>query len=547
MHQQSAGAASPSSLQHRAPVAHVPRFAGRFDDVVRSVHGALLDAQLEVVPNLFRVNPGVDLFALYLAQFDPADRQYHDCNCCRSFIHRYGSLVTVHEDGTVRSAIWDESKLAARHPYRKAVRALREAVECGRVVDQFFWDEREWGHREAGGFTHLWATPGARSHSGHKTAGQLAAEQRENRRHLDRALGDFTLGELERAEAMLSHGGLARSDKLLPMASFLVRTQRRVAGVRGEARNRALWFAVATAGAGWCTPRASALGALIDDLRSGVPQSAVERKHAERMDPLKYQRPTKAPTAGNVAQAERVFERLGLAPALRRRHARADEVVLEWQPRAQPRGQDSGVFGHLLHHQRAGAERTLLGTRAQPITYARFRRDVLPVAHELEVVVPQHGQFIALTTAVDPEAPPILQWDSPERRNPFAWYVYHNGSSASSWGLRPGRAKVVGITLQPSQWGRGLDGGHHGSSAILMVEGAADGRVSGLALFPECLRSELHEVRSTVEAHSRRMQLERLPRGVQNAAGLRVGDGSPAEVWVRTASGTARYVIDRME
>ncbi|ANT45240.1 hypothetical protein Xoosp2_18 [Xanthomonas phage Xoo-sp2] len=545
MHQQSLGSASPSHT-HQHALGHVPKYAGRFDDVTQTIHAALHDAQLQIVPNLFRVNAGRDLFELYLQQFDPQDRQYHNCNCCRGFINRYGSLVTIYQDGRIKSAIWDETKLGSRHPYRKVVKALREAVEKGNVVDQFFWDEKEWGHREAGGWTHLWTNPGVKSHSGVKDADQIAAEQRENRRHLDRALQDFRLDELERVQGMLTHGSLARSDKLLPMASFLVQTQKAVVGIRGEARNRRLWFAVAMAAVGWCTPRSSALGALIDDVRSGISQSAVERKHAERMDPLKYQRPTKEVSAGNVAQAERLFERLGLGPSLQRRHARADEVVFEWQP-TQQKAKDTGIFGHLLAHQRTGAEKALLGTRAQPITYARFQRDVLPQAIEMEVVVPHHGNFVALTTAVDPDAPPILQWDSLECRNPFAWYVYHNGSPASNWGLRSGRSKVVGITLQPSQWGRGLNGGHHGSSAILMIEGAADQRSSTLALFPECLRSELHEVRATVEAHSRRMALAKLPRGTQNAAGLRVGDSSPAEVWVRTAQGTARYVIDRME
>ena len=330
------------------------------------------------------------------------------------------------------------------------------------------------------------------------------------------------------------------------MATFLVQVQKSIVGIRGESRNRRLWFNVALAAVGWCTPRASSLGALIEDVRAGHATHVIERKHAERMDPLKYQRPTAAPTAGNVAQAERLFERLGLGPSLQRRHARADEVVFEWQPREE-KAKATGIFGHLLDHQRSGAERALLGTRAQPITYAKFQRDVLPHALDMEVVIPHQGNFIALTTAVDRDAPPLLQWDQPDSRNPFAWYVYNNGSPASNWGLRRGRGKGVGITLQPSQWSRASVSSHHGSSVILMIEGAADQRDPGLALFPESLRSELHEVRATLEAHSRRTKLGKLPRGTQNAAGLRVGDNSAAEVWVRTSQGTARYVIDRME
>ena len=104
MHQQSIGAASPSHTHQH--VGHVPRFAQRFDDVTQAIHAALHDAQLQIVPNLFRVNPGVDLFALYLQQFDPQDRQYHNCNCCHSFLRRYGSLAVLAEDGSIEPALW---------------------------------------------------------------------------------------------------------------------------------------------------------------------------------------------------------------------------------------------------------------------------------------------------------------------------------------------------------------------------------------------------------------------------------------------------------
>ena len=49
-----------------------------------------------------------DLFEVYLQSFeDHAERQYHNCNCCRSFIHRFGSLVTIAEDGLSFSTIYD--------------------------------------------------------------------------------------------------------------------------------------------------------------------------------------------------------------------------------------------------------------------------------------------------------------------------------------------------------------------------------------------------------------------------------------------------------
>ena len=44
------------------------------------------------------------------------------------------------------------------------------------------------------------------------------------------------------------------------------------------------------------------------------------------MDPLKYQRPQVTPGTGNVARAEEIVEKLGIATSLKRRFARLEEL-----------------------------------------------------------------------------------------------------------------------------------------------------------------------------------------------------------------------------
>lgn len=527
-----------------------PFYAHDFDDLTRSAQAALARALDQGKGWLVRVDAG-DLFDKYLAQFgSPDDRQYH--NCCHSFLRRFGSLAVLTDDGRIVSALWDESLLPHHHhhAYREVAAALREAVEAGRVVDLFLWDEREWGHREAGGFTHLWATPDPlhRWTRRDMTAEQAMAAKREDRRHLARTALLLDRKAVLRAAGMLRSGELSRGEKLVEWADWLVSLQDQAhsnaSRTKREHLNRLLWRAVASAPAGWCTPRSSTLGALVDDISAGMSAGELKRRHEERVDPLKYQRPTTL-KEGNVRQAERLFEEMGLAPALRRRFARASELVHLWQPQAAPAGQEPGLFGHLLPARRRTAEANLTSGHVA-MTFAKFRRDVLPRALEVEVLVPQHGQFSAFTTQADPDAPPILQWDSKECRNPFAWYVYHNGSSAAVWGLRGGsRSRVVSMSLMPCCWG---DESRHrdlGNRALLVLEGAKDSRNSSLALFPECLRSELHAVRSTIEAHSRAGQLEDVDG--QHASGLLVGDGCEATLVVRTREGISSYRIDRWE
>lgn len=535
------------------PAARVPSYERHFDGLVRVVQRSLDEALRRSGGVLFRVDAG-DLFEVYLSSFPEEDRQYHNCNCCHSFLRRYGSLAVLAEDGSIEPALWTvvDGVTPERH-YAPALEALARAVRGGRVVDQFLWDEQLWGTPEAGGFTHFWARPENvfRWSRRDMTAEQAMAARREDRRHLARAVGEMDRAAVLRAAGMLRSGKLSRGEKLVEWADWLVALQDRAfskqSRTQREFLNRLLWRAVASAPAGWCTPRSSALGALVDDLASGVSAREVKRRHEERVDPLKYQRPTSL-KEGNVRQAERLFEEMGLAAALRRRFALADELVHLWKPRSTASGeaQGPGVFGHLLPAKREQAAKAQLSTAPVVMTFAKFRRDVLPRALEVEAVVPASGQFCAFTTQVERDAPPLMRWDSEECRNPFAWYVYHNGSAASVWGLRAGgRARVVAMSLMPCHW-QGEDRDRDlGGRALLVLEGARDSRNRSLALFPECLRSELHAVRSTVEAHSRSGRLEDVDG--QHASGLLVGDGCEATLVVRTREGVTTYRIDRWE
>jgi hypothetical protein len=203
------------------------------------------------------------------------------------------------------------------------------------------------------------------------------------------------------------------------------------------------------------------------------------------------------------------------------------------------------VFGHL--RPAAGTGRSL-DVAEQKLTWERFVRTALPDAVALEVFAPTRGNYCALVTAADPEAPPILQWDRPERRNPVSWYVYHGGSYATQWALA-GEAwvPVTAVTLQPSMWGdRPLS--HQGRSAIAIIAGARDTRWEGAGggLFPEILRSELHGARATIEAYSKRATIAGFDQST--ACGLRIGDSSECVLRATTRIGSRFvYRIDRWD
>jgi hypothetical protein len=365
------------------------------------------------------------------------------------------------------------------------------------------------------------------------------AEKREDRGNVLRALAEFGLEKLALAVRVLSADALDRSEKVLGAAQWLLGLAERRESAKGkEARENLAWLAVATAPAGFCHPRSSMIGTLLEDIAAGMDYETIADRWRKKMHPLRYQRPQAAPSTGAIKQAEELFEKLRLAPALRRRFARLEEIDALWRPtQSKPQAPAGGVFAHLA--PKGEARRHPLELPETPITWAKFRAEVLPIAQRMECLAPARGNYFALVTAADPAAPPILQWD-----NPFSLYVWFGGSTSVQWNLRAGWVAVNAVALRPHEWS-GNEGkhSHHSRNCLFILEGARESRQAGLALFPEVLRAELHGVRSVLEAHSRSGQIEGMAEG--SACGL---VGPPAQVRVAGDDGDwRRYEIDRWD
>lgn len=487
------------------------------------------------------------LFDVYLAELPEANRQYHTCNACRRFIERFGALVTIGEDGRTKSAIWDERD--APLYYLAAVKAMLKIVRKATVTGVFLAKEAEWGTGTTGEWHHFAVMPPQwMLHTSRiETPFQAMAQKREDVGAVGRALGEFTREHVKTALTILKSEAMYRAEKVTGPAQFLADIHEAQANAKGSAaRKNVLWRAVAKAPAGFCHPRASMVGTLLDDIEAGLTFDEVSKRFAAKMHPLQYQRPQAHPSAGNIAQAEKLLEQMGLAPSLRRRFARAEEIQAMWRHTDSREPEGSGVFGHLAPKGKAVHALELPPTA---ITWDKFSRTVLGEAMQMEVDVPSRGNFTALLTACDPEAPPILQWDREDVRNPVSWYLYAGGSMASQWGLQSGWRKVTALTLKPSMWFDPELFTHHGRGAVAIIDGARDQRDSDLCLFPEILKSELHGVRATIEAHSRSKRLEE--RELATACGLLLSAGTAAfdtRLRVTSKDGTKRvYKIDRWD
>lgn len=484
---------------------------------------------------------------LYLDNL-PAERQVHTCHCCRRFIGTYGNLVRVGDKGELIPVMWNPEGVPDF--YRPAFAALNARVKKARIDGLFLTKETVWGNPVTGDWSHLSVIPGSALVYRERalTAFQAMAASKENFRTVATALSEFTKPMLDEAMRLFTSDVLARSEKFVGPVKWLRDLHDRPKGRAGE---NLLWQAIATAPEGYCHPKASVIGPLLADIEAGKPFAAIKRNFDAMLAPLAYQRPQATPTVGNIRAAEALVEKLGIAPALERRFARLDEVqevLWEYEPRRPVKTE--GVFGHLKPKTDNGVRPVNLPSLT--VTWEKFLRTVLPGTEAIELHVPTQGRFIAMTTATNADAPPILKWDRDDERNPVAWYVYPDMSPAHQWGLSSGWSKVLAVVPFPNQWGtRPMP--FVGEGAILVLAGAEDSRQNaGNALFPECLKDDLHGARSTIESYSRSAVIGGRGTGQQLASGYDIrksNNGHSVDCTLRVLAGGSwtSYHVDRWD
>jgi len=291
------------------------------------------------------------------------------------------------------------------------------------------------------------------------------------------------------------------------------------------------------------------IGTLLDDIVAGLSFDSVSRRFAEKMHPLQYQRPQAEPTAGNIARAEKIIEELGLQKSLERRFARVEELEKIWIPQNTPGTKANvkgGVFSHLTPKSKSKPSKMELPQIT--MTWSKFKKTVLPLAQGIEYLVGNKKEsYAAILTALHKDAPPILQWDSEERRNPFSQYIYIGGSLYSNWGLSIGFCKVAAICYTPSMWHKSYS--HQSKAVFFILEGAKDKQYknAGNALFPENLRAELREIRATIEAYSKAAVIESYNEASACGIKLEYSSNWDAVFRVATDTGIVTYKLDRWD
>ena len=480
-----------------------------------------------------------DLVDAYLDSLSEEERGHHDCNCCKKFLRDYGHLVTVDDDGTTYSAIWEAMDVSGI--YLQPAQNMAELVYNRKVGEVFITKKDDLGEKVTNGWEHFsLKVPHQAQTNSHKSAFQVKSALREDLAILNRAITKYTNGSptdvVKLATSLVNNESLTRTEKIKDrLAWFQTACNIRNFGKDKKKSGNLLYKMVAEAPAGWAHVPTSILGSLLDDLHIMEVDKAITRFN-KVTDPQYYQRQQAAATQQQKEIAVKLLNDLGYTPALVRRFAHFQELQYAWVgQRPSEVKEEQDFFGKIGDAKAPLKSKTVYGT--SNITFSRLQRKVLPNAKSMEVQVGTGNMnFQAFCTAEDKSNRILWQWD-----NHFSTFVYHNGSPASRWGLQTGWKEVVGIAMNPHTWG-GSPLPNHAVNATFVIKGALPSGVGGMAIFPENLKSELHEVRKTIDEASKTQKLGGLERDA--AVGLAMGETGSVTIRVDDGVTITTYCVN---
>lgn len=504
-----------------------------------------------------------NLFDIYLKNIPEEARQHYNCNKCRAYLNRFGSIVIGNEKtGELKSLLWcsDLMKDTTMPIFDNALKAMQEAIENAPIKRLFLSDIGILGTPESNGHVHfsldirdVYSIKTRQD----KTASKLMQDADNDYDRFQIALDTYSIETIQRALHLLKSEYVFRSAKFLPLVEKFLEIKTDIEATKNlKLKANIVRLNAAMLPDGVKYIKKTVIGEMMNDLDSGMDIEEVKRLFNSKVDEG-YQRPTEAASRESMNGCEVYLGEHNLVSALERRFSKDKDVVEKvWEPKINEEEKKSGIFANLAAKDEKVEEFKMDELKASKlITFEKFHDKVLPDAESMDMFIRPDKRFgfCILTTQAHDDANPIFKWDKVERRNPVSWYhVGGEGVYPTQMNLNNTNHlyKIKYLTRRPIEWfDNNCDDSLRG--VLFVIDGCKDlAETCSVSLFPEAILSDLYEYRQVIEQYSKHNSLVKNENNEQ-VAGLilQQDDYVPGYILVRvkTKLGYTWYNIDRME
>lgn len=369
-----------------------------------------------------------ELWEKYLNSFDdPDERQYHNCNCCKSFIRQFGNVVSI-QDNQIAS-IWDVDIDAIPDQYKEAVKSLREHIHTKQIETSFFTKERSYGKE----FNHELLETGSVKTWNHfyididaayvsPNYGREVSDVNGAKQVFQRALEEISVNALDVVIELIEDNTLYRGKEFESAVRGFKKNLLQYRALDTDAEKSVFcWKSASTLNHAITHFKNSVIGTLVYDLSTGTDTEDAVRIYESKVAPYNYKRPKAIVTQPMIEKARQTISELGYLPSLNRRFATFDDIE---------------VFDTLYVHKRGFTPTDIFDELGEdvvvnPAKYANASEitieefiERIPKITDLQILVTNQLQsnFVSLITG---EGPSMFKWD-----NPMCW-AYTGGVTDS--------------------------------------------------------------------------------------------------------------------
>ena len=435
----------------------------KFDKMISEGNGKLFRSSLT----------GNQIWDLYMASFpnDPIFRDpessVHNCNSDKSFLRRYGNIVSINDDFEITTFF--DVLLEKDDEYFDFVRSITPKLQQAEVSEVFVetlddlkkskFDEckKTQSHFQLGipknvkrytkeeaekfgvvkpnetrTFYHFnLVIPKCYVSTGNKSVESLMAAPRDNKNVFMRAMDEIPLATLELVRDLIAQGSLLDGDTHLHKVQAMIPLKRAYDELSGAKKDNFCWLS--SSDFQFAKFKNELIGVLCSELAEGVELNKACRAWNKRVDPANYMKAVAPFTEKQKKAAEKFVIENGYQDSFNRRLATLTDISVDeilHVNNGSGEVKDVSIFDNLKptkSHQHKKNQFEGIGE----VSIEKFHNEILPNCTGIEAYLENRhvNNMVTMTNASGTDGKPMFKWN-----NNYSWD--YNGNLAGKSQLR---------------------------------------------------------------------------------------------------------------
>lgn len=400
---------------------------------------------------LFTVDANRDeVWQTYLNAFSEDKKQENTCNCCKSFIRQYGSIVGINSKNE-KITLWDF--VTTDEEYAEPIKALSKYIKSLPITGIFFAEQKKCGVEKNPDSVRgiIWdhyniVVPETFVK---KDSGPLQATALDSKNVLQRSLTEITDDAVDTVLELIAQGSLYRGEEHKKTVSDFRALKNKYKLLKNtQHKDNFCWIESAKVGGNVSRIRNTSIGTLLNDLSEGKELDKAVSAFERVVAPTNYKRPTALVTPRMISDAQKTLEELGLTGSLYRRMLSTNDLNVNNSLFVyRPKKVETNIFDELKN---AAPVNPKSFAKVEEVSISDFVEKILPTCKSVKVLVENNhlGNFVSLVGPKNIEdTETLFKWG-----NNFSWSYSGNVADSIKERVKAAGGNVDGVMRISLSW-----------------------------------------------------------------------------------------------